>query len=90
MTTPSAGALAGLLVTLMVVASTQVKGADLLPAVTVANPQPTYPGEIRGFNPQPDPPHEIKGFDPQPDPPRLAPGDGSVKPGDGSVMPAGL
>lgn len=54
MTTLSAGAAAGLLVALMVVATSDSRGAEV-----VANKSPAgfvHPGEAKGFNPQPDPP----------------------------------
>ena len=87
MTTISAGAAAGLLVALIVMSTTDVHSAELLPAVKQTNSF-VHPGDIKGFNPQPDPPREAIGFDPQPDPPAL--GDGSVRMGDGSVKPSGL
>jgi hypothetical protein len=64
MTTLSAGAAAGLLVALMVVATSDSRGAEVIAE------KPTtgfvHPGEAKGFNPQPDPPRVM--------------GDGSVRP----------
>lgn len=76
-TTISAGAAAGLMVALMVVA-TDSRAAEII----AVKPGASYvhPGEAKGFNPQPDPPREISGFDPQPEPPKAVLGDGSVKP----------
>lgn len=79
MTTLSAGAAAGLLVALMVVATNDSYGAEITALKSAADF--VHPGETKGFNPQPDPPREIGGFDPQPDPPKVM--------GDGSVRPAG-
>ena len=53
MTTISAGAAAGLLVALMVVATSDSRGAELLTAAKPGKDQ-VYPGALRGFNPQPD------------------------------------
>ena len=79
MTTLSAGAAAGLLVTLMVLSTGDRFGAEL-PTAKASNGF-VHPGDIKGFNPQPDPPRELVGFNPQPEPPTV--------PGDGSVRPAG-
>lgn len=64
MTTISAGAAAGLLVALMVVATSDSFGAE----ITAVKPGAgfVHPGEAKGFNPQPDPPKVM--------------GDGSVGP----------
>lgn len=77
-TTISAGAAAGLLVALMVVATTDSRAAEII--AVKPGTSFVHPGEAKGFNPQPDPPREISGFDPQPEPPKVLPGDGSVKP----------
>ncbi len=65
-TTISAGAAAGLLVALMVMATTTTDshGAEPLPSVKADNGF-VHPGATRGFNPQPDPPRVM--------------GDGSVR-----------
>lgn len=77
MTTISAGAAAGLLVALMVVATSDSYGAEII----AIKPAYIHPGEAKGFNPQPDPPREISGDVSQPD--------ASEVMGDGSVRPAG-
>ena len=79
MTTLSAGAAAGLLVALMVVATSDSRGAEVI-AVKPATGF-VHPGETKGFNPQPDPPREIGSSASQP-------GANEVM-GDGSVRPAG-
>lgn len=76
MTTLSAGAAAGLLVALMVVATHETRGAEIIAVEPATNL--VHPGEAKGFNPQPDPPREIRGFDPQPEPPKVV-GEGLVR-----------
>ena len=79
MTTLSAGAAAGLLVALMVVATGDSYGAEII-AVKPGTGF-VHPGETKGFNPQPDPPREIGSSVSQPDATGVM--------GDGSVRPAG-
>lgn len=52
MTTISAGAAAGLLVALMVVATSDSRGAEQLTAPIPGKDQ-VYPGALRGFSPPP-------------------------------------
>jgi hypothetical protein len=77
MTTLSAGAAAGLLVALMVVATSDARGAEVIAEKSAAGF--VHPGETKGFNPQPDPPREIGSLASQADAPE-AMGDGSVRP----------
>lgn len=65
MTTLSAGAAAGLLVTLMVLSTSDRSSAELHPAATPSKSL-AQGGDRSSFNPQPDPPRAF--------------GDGSVKP----------
>jgi hypothetical protein len=68
MTTLSAGAAAGLLVALMVVATSDSRGAEVIAEKSAAGF--VHPGEAKGFNPQPDPPREIGSFASRADAPK--------------------